>query len=512
MANTKTLHALITADAKPVEKEVARAEVAFKSLASSSAGLRAGLGALVGGADPMSILKGQAENLIGSIPGIGPGLQAGLGVAESFFGKIRETQKDIADQGKHALGLGATIEGYSKLRFAVSDVEALDRGLHHLNVAIVDAAMGNEEMGATFQRLGLDVNQLLNLPAEQRFKMFADAIRGVENSALRSHEAQKILGKGALALMGDLMKGSAGLDRLGEIGKEHGKVITTEDVASAMTFNAQMKQLNTEFEGIWRGLATGLAPVMASILDDVKALTGETGKFEISDKFKADLIEMKTGFTDAFHAAKGLFLGATLLDFSGAKEEFGKIVGPTKARELAEQQVAAWKDKTAAKAAELSKLEKQSAEGITAKVKAEKEAAELKKQQAEWEKEVQKVRDSAQTPLDKFQSQIDQINSVAASGALSWDQYAGALGHVVDEFEKLNKEKNEYRGTEALEFGTAAESSARARAAFDSNRAAESGQNRIESLLTQLRDHARDSKKANEEVAEYMRKIGLAKL
>lgn len=507
---SKNLHVLMTADTKDVEQKVGRTEAAFQKMMASTAGLRSSLGAIVGGADPLDILKGQALNLIGSIPKIGPALESSFHGVESFWNKLRATQKDAAEQGKHALGLGATVEGYSALRFAVSDVDALDKGLHHLNVSTVEAAAGGGDVAASFERLGLDVQQLLQMPAEQKFLAFAEALRRVENSAVRSHVAQKVLGKGALALMGDLMKGREGLEKWMKYGTEQGKIVTKEDVANARLLDAELKKIDADLDEVWRAAARAFGPAILGGAQDLQKLLAGEGKEGGMRKSQETISELKHVATDAVGELDKLKKSLDVFFSTGSfRKSFFELAGPS-AKTQAQKEVADYEATMVQALKKLKEAEEQSLIKLNERLKKEKEAADLKREQAEIERIQSQVKESSLTDLDKFNIKIANINASAMDGVLTWDQYYGALGNVVREFEKLERIKNEYRATEALEYGSAAEFSARQRAEYE-RRQPTSTENRVEDLLRQLRDHAKDTKKASQEMAEALKKLGIAK-
>lgn len=488
----KNLHILMTADARKVEEALNRVDARLK------------------------LMEGAAKKFNTSLSMIGTAVVGGGAVlaAEKAWDTLRDTQKQSLELGKEALTAGGTIEGYSALKFAVADAEALQVAIHRLNIATVEAAEGGNDTAEAFARLGLDAQALLAMPAEQKFLTLAGALEHVENGAVRASEAQKVLGKsalGVLGVMGDLNKGRAELEKWMAFGKAKDKLITVEDVANARAVHAELKMVDADFDEVKRALARDVGPLIAAIAKDIRAAVDGMGDLKFSDSFRRGLIEAHAGFMDMVHIAKGV-AKAGMLDPEGMQEEFDQVLGWSGAVQKSLEEVQKWNQRIAMESAKIVEQEKQGAAAVADKVKQEKAAADLKKQQADFDAMTKRVTEMAESPWEKFQQGIAEVDKVAAAGVLSWDQYYAALAAVVDKFQQFNQvQAEQFRPAEALEFGGAAEGAARSRAQTESRQAAEFSGNRVEDLLKQLRDHAKESKDANKETAEALKGLKVAR-
>ena len=260
---------MLTADSKSLVTALDSVRNKLTSLEGKVAAAKSRLTSLATGANPFEMLKGDLSSFIGSIPGVGPALQSMMRGAEMFYGKVRSVQKDVLDQGKHALGLGADVEKYTALRFAVSDAEALDTAIGRLNVSTFNAATSSEELAAVYKRLGLDASVLTSLDPTETFVRVAGALKGITNDYERSALAKTLFGKGFIGIMPDVMKGEAGLRKWMDVAKKRGLVVSQEDVEASKQLAASLKMIDTTTDAWWRKISIGLAPVMRSIADDM---------------------------------------------------------------------------------------------------------------------------------------------------------------------------------------------------------------------------------------------------
>lgn len=113
---------------------------------------------------------------------------------------------DVGDQiQKMALRTGTSTEALSTLGFAAeqsgADLVSLEKGLLRMQRTLGDAASGNQTALESLAELGLTASQLSSMTPDEQFKTLAEAIKGIEDPALRTAAAMKIFGKGGAALM-----------------------------------------------------------------------------------------------------------------------------------------------------------------------------------------------------------------------------------------------------------------------------------------------------------------------
>lgn len=418
MSRDKHLNLKMTGDTKGVEASLARTEAMLAKLKSQTAGLRTGMGAIVGGADPFSTIKGSLTNLIGEIPYIGPQLQGAALAAESAYRKIAEVQKEILTQGKAAAASGSSMEGYSALLFAAGgDAEVLNTALFKTSKSIADAALGGGELDDTLSELGLSSKELSGQLSDQQFLRLVGALSKVENLSERNAIAFKIWGKSAKEVMGLAALGPEGLERKFRLAEKRGVILTEEDLATIKQAKIAMDELELSGEGFWRRLSVASAPGLKAAADDLSAF-GDALQEIVGggfwERFAGGLV-----FLEKILAKKGK-AGVTfgISDIEAAMQETNDFLF---AFDRKTEQMAAKKRKDQAD------LQRQLKDTEVAKASGEEEKAAM-----EYFRESNRILKEIQTPAEKYADALGKINEELEKGTIFEKEAARARENARD--------------------------------------------------------------------------------
>lgn len=490
----KALHVLMTADAKQVEQSLGRLEEGMKRLeksATKSLSSKSGFGAFL---DPVA-LGSKFQQFTSSLPVIGD-LSGFLDPSRwgDVANKIRDTSKAIEEQGKTAKQFGSSVEGYSGLLYAAGlDAQTLNTALDKLSENIGVALMGGEEMQKAFAGLGLDPSQLAKLDTSEAFLRTVRAMEREEDMYRRLAKAGQIFGKVADDVNRAAVRGESDIRRRMAAGKEAGVVSGELEFQMVTKANEAWRKLEAHNDGLWRQLAIHTAPLAEKIAQDLeRAASIRIGPEQQRLSGLGELLG--GGLGASYRLATGDVSG--ILNEALAMNRFEEAAANAVDQEERLQRVrrkAAANDREIA--AEKDRVMKQQQEAM----RAEEDAL----------RRTQEIVNLGDTAWTKFEKGIAKVNDVAALGKLSWDQYYAGLAAVVNEFARFNEVKNEYRAAEGLEFGSTAEFSARQRFRDEGQAAESSRQNRVEESLRQIKSESEKSRKANEETAEILRKLGL---
>jgi hypothetical protein len=132
-----------------------------------------------------------------------------------------------------------------------------------------DAASGNQTAIESLAELGLTASQLSSLTPDEQFKTLAEAIKGIEDPALRTAAAMKIFGKGGAALMPFLREGRAGIQALQDEAKSLGLELNLDDANSAAELNDALNRLTRSLKAIPMVVGAAVAPALNALLKPI---------------------------------------------------------------------------------------------------------------------------------------------------------------------------------------------------------------------------------------------------
>jgi hypothetical protein len=282
-ANIGKLAAQVTADssgfASGIQQAISQAQKFASITQKNDFNFTAGQG-LSGLQNALTAPLQTVESLVRNIPFIGVALagvvaavSAGSAALKSWFS---EGLADVVALRKEALALGTTTEDLSHVMvFAGGDGEDFAKGLNHLQRELGAAKLGSAEALATFQNLGLSVDDLSKMTLSEKVATLADRLKEIPDADTRAAEAQKLLGRSALRMAADLAKGSAGMEAAIERAKASGMEIGQADANLAAKAAMQLKSLDLLSQGLKRQLAVGLAPIVVAGAEEIqKAFSG----------------------------------------------------------------------------------------------------------------------------------------------------------------------------------------------------------------------------------------------
>jgi hypothetical protein len=177
-----------------------------------------------------------------------------------------ESVNRLDDIGDAADRLDLSASALYGLRHAaiMSDAsfEDLQTGLERLLANVGEAAMGNKELGRSFQRLGLDASDLEGMKLDQSFLTVAGALSEVKSKYEQAALAKSIFGKGAVSLLPLLRQGKDGIEQLA-----HQVGMADSAFREADLADKNVKRLNASWENLKDTLASQVLPAVNSVMD-----------------------------------------------------------------------------------------------------------------------------------------------------------------------------------------------------------------------------------------------------
>jgi lambda family phage tail tape measure protein len=237
-------------------------------------------------------LQGQAKNaalgfnnLKGAVAGFGAAIAGSAIVAG--LGAVIKKSIDAGDelfnlQAKTGVAASALIGIGNAAKLADVDVGTLGKGITKLNVNLVKAAEGNEDLARKFQALGVDVKDANGqvVPADKALKQIADRFADMPDGAQKAAAAVALFGKAGADLIPLLNEGAASMEKFTyKVGEDF--------AARSDKFNDTITELGIKTQGFGLELTDALLPALQSILEVF-----------------SDLFNSKQDFTELFAVIK----------------------------------------------------------------------------------------------------------------------------------------------------------------------------------------------------------------
>lgn len=224
------------------------------------------------------------------------GLGAVTATVTAFAVAYMRMSKDILQMGDVAKKLNIPVEQLSRMKYAAErssvSFEQLKGSLEGFSISISEAMNGSSEKIETFERLGLSLGELSNIPADKAMIKIADAIKMLPVSD-QINLSKKIFGGSGKEFLMLLQEGGAGIEALYSRADKLGVTVKQVDVdkikQAADNFDDAQKAakaLATEF-------TVAVAPVFAEIAGALTNLLVTYNEWErkITKPTKIDLGE-----------------------------------------------------------------------------------------------------------------------------------------------------------------------------------------------------------------------------
>lgn len=192
-----------------------------------------------------------------------------------------------------ATAAGVAVEDYQALEaaFGLAGISSdqTKNALLKLNETTGEVRSGNAAAAASFTKLGLDIEELQKLPADERMAQIADAIAGVGDSADQAKIATDIFGKSGGELLAAFAEGGAGIRDTKRELKDLGIAISTIDAKKVDMAGDALDRMGGIVSGIANRFAVELSPAISTFVDMLIDGAKESGGFGDGIKTASDI-------------------------------------------------------------------------------------------------------------------------------------------------------------------------------------------------------------------------------
>jgi hypothetical protein len=200
---------------------------------------------------------------------------AGIAAGASVLGPIGAAVASFASRGSDLNDLsaksGVSTEALQTLGYAAkqngTDMETLAGGVKKMQKNLFEAKNGSKEAEATFQGLGLSVEDLMKMSPDEQFRTIGDAISKIKNPTERTAAAMRVFGKSGTELLGVMAGGRTELEATEKKFRDLGLVMSAEDVAAADKFGDTMDDVWAIAKRVGDVIGAAVVPILQDFAD-----------------------------------------------------------------------------------------------------------------------------------------------------------------------------------------------------------------------------------------------------
>jgi hypothetical protein len=232
------------------------------------------------------------------------GKRIGLSVAAIATGvtlAVRQQARAIDELAKTADALGVVPERLQALQHVAeltgSSAQQLATNMERMQRRLGEVARGGGTAKKALEEIGVSINDLVNLSADEQMERLATALAGVENATLRASIANDLFGRDGvrmLKLMDQLAK-----DGIGGVVKELqqlGVAVSRSEAAGVERMNDALTKARIASKGAAQQFTIGLAPAVAAIAEQFTDAAKSSGGFGSAMLNLAEITAKSVGF------------------------------------------------------------------------------------------------------------------------------------------------------------------------------------------------------------------------
>ena len=194
-----------------------------------------------------------------------------VGAATAVVGLyVSRAAESAVETERWAMRLGMSASELSKLsnvaQLGGANLDDLTDTMKEVNIKALEAAEGNEGYRKTFQSLGIDARTFAQLPIEQQFRAFSDAVSTADVDTQQLVRAVDDLASDAgIRMIETLKKGSKGIDEMGKSAAVTAASLSEFDFEQIKKAKVQMDRFKLSIEALSNALLVQLTPAMEGL-------------------------------------------------------------------------------------------------------------------------------------------------------------------------------------------------------------------------------------------------------
>jgi hypothetical protein len=404
---------------------------------------------------------------------------------------------------KSAEALGVTLKQAASYEYLAGNAgEGFTHAVEHLNRHLGEVRMGSEEARKSIQALGIDAEKLANMDPHQALRSVMEHIKGIGNQSERTATAVGLMGREAADMMNIFQRGAAALDDAEKATERfYEGLYGPEAAAKLKEFTKASKEAGAATEGLTLRAKAAAAPWYADTLRSLTDLI-ENPATRIGeafgdifaperDEFGNQVSRWRRRLQEFEEMSSGGGLASPVANIAGEREN--PLIGQADKHieSLSRELEALMGTKQAMDSYRMALA------GVTS---GRIEEIEFLEKQIELYKFSKTLIEEMATPLERFNKELERINSATEAGVLDMDT---ALRKVAAMYDAADRMDQTHRFSPAASYGSREAYSTINQYQFGQGR--ENAAQRIERINQQMLDEQRRSRQRLDEMAESLR-------
>ena len=296
-ASVGKVRAVFTASTSGLTSGMAQAGASAKGLQSRLAGLQGSM---------RSLVAIQGAQLFGSI------VSSAASGARSMIALGQSAAETVDNISKVSRVVGMSYGELASLAHAGDlagvSMNAMAKGATKSDIAMVKALNGNKTAIASFEALGLSVNDLAGMNSAEKFAAISTAIGSLPTAAQRAAAAVSIFGKAGAELLPLFEMGAGGVAAATKDAERFGLALTDAQAVDVENMNDAFTRVGAAIQGVITQVVAYLAPALDAVSQVFSNLIGDMGGAKIGSMIGEKIIEgaiFFAGIADTFIAQSG---------------------------------------------------------------------------------------------------------------------------------------------------------------------------------------------------------------
>jgi len=223
--------------------------------------------------DKMKSIGGSMKNMGQTMVKVGAIMAAAAAAITVAFGKMLKDWAAAGDEvAKMAKRTGWGTEALSEMRYAAqisgTSIDSLEKAIKRMSSTIEDAKDGLETYTRSFEKLGLNVDDIARMTPEEQFWAIANAIAELDDVTVQAALAQDFFGRAGTDMLPMLAAGAEGIAEMRKQAHELGVVFDEDAAVSAENLTDAVTDIETSMNGLKYTIVKELAPQIRDLLDN----------------------------------------------------------------------------------------------------------------------------------------------------------------------------------------------------------------------------------------------------
>jgi hypothetical protein len=433
----------LTAEASEFNKAVDKAGIRLSDLAKQG-GQGFNVQSMMGGAGGLMSAMQNPMGSMGAAAGgpIGAGIGAATAAAREFAKTLDEIGHKFHETTKRAQELGISTNALVGLNIAAKDrTEEAQTALQHFERILGEAAGGSKEAQAKFEALGVSYADLEKMAPVEAFGKLNDKIKESGDVYSKAAAARQFYGRAGQQNMRLIEQGSAGIDKAMAQARAKNLVPDEGFTKAYEHYLESSRELDRSIEGAKNKVLSHLGEMWYEFRASVnEGLSGTIDEwFGLKDDpaatAKAQAAEKAAAIRAAAAAAQQRELASAGQALTAARELNQQLGRKAATEGMSAEAAMVYESRTKAAAASTQKL----ADAWNKAAAAQQGALEKQesiRRDSELGAQTKSLLAEIESPLERYQKKMGEINALWNTSRISAEQYARAVSKTVGDAEK----------------------------------------------------------------------------